>query len=139
MMFLIKIMKNEKSSLLQECRPCFKQDYRTLMYFLPRILIHSIIECTNEERTLIHNEFMAVLTAPSGFRGLKSKSFDHRYMKSPQYVVTDITKESDTVNQVSVIIIFAYKLLQSKYIISAQSCYCYFCVTGLFGSVVTRI
>lgn len=61
--YLITLVKNDKQSLLEVCKPSLKQDFKTLMFFLPHILVHAILDSTEEEKNLIHGEFMAVLTS----------------------------------------------------------------------------
>lgn len=91
--YLISIVKNSKKPLLQVCLPSLRQDYKTLMFFLPHILVHAITECSFVERDIVYKEFNAVLTSSNQkqrldkvlaeFRPIYVKH-DHHLEENPQ-------------------------------------------------------
>ncbi|KAF5293803.1 hypothetical protein FQA39_LY03288 [Lamprigera yunnana] len=57
---ILEIKPNERS-LLQVCVPSFKQDNKTLMTFLPHIVLQALLDGTVEVHNSIYEEFMAVI------------------------------------------------------------------------------
>lgn len=92
--YLITRVKNDKRSLLEVCKPSLKQDYKTLMFFLPYILIHAILDSSEDEKNKIYNEFMAVLTL-SNEKKLDPMLLDYRPLKNKTVTARNTEQYSD--------------------------------------------
>ncbi|XP_017063687.2 serine/threonine-protein kinase ATR [Drosophila eugracilis] len=57
------IQSSDTRHLLSSYKPCIKRDGNMLSTFYPYILLHALLECTEEQRKHIQEEFMAVLRA----------------------------------------------------------------------------
>ncbi|KAK9719934.1 Phosphatidylinositol 3- and 4-kinase [Popillia japonica] len=60
---LIFTIKTDKRNLLEVCLPSMKQNHRTLMHFLPHILLHSLLEGSSDDLSKCYTEFMAVINS----------------------------------------------------------------------------
>lgn len=118
--YLISIVRNDKQPLLQVCKLSLKQDYRTLMFFLPHILIHAIIESDEAQRKHVYAEFVTVLSRteqqhePVLFRPLKSRSFSN----APSERATDDVAPGQYVKVIFVLLDYLDRWLlewESKY------------------------
>lgn len=58
---MILVIKPNKRCLLQVCFPSLRQDHRTLMTFLPHILLHALLDGNHECQQEIFKEFNAVI------------------------------------------------------------------------------
>ncbi|XP_017770441.1 PREDICTED: serine/threonine-protein kinase atr-like [Nicrophorus vespilloides] len=58
---LIYSIRSNKKTMFEACAPSMKQDQKTLMYFLPYILLHALIEGSNNDQERAYKEFMAVI------------------------------------------------------------------------------
>lgn len=83
------------------CKPSFKHDFRTLMIFLPYILIHALLECTNNERKIIYEEFMAVLNMTN--ENKKLNVVNYRFIKTKLYTPSTGNKKSDDSTKVFIV------------------------------------
>ncbi|RZC32904.1 serine/threonine-protein kinase ATR, partial [Asbolus verrucosus] len=72
---LISTLPEENQSVLSPCLPAMKQDHRILMQFLPHILLHSIIEGSNDSKEKSYNE---IKTVTSSF--VKKKKIDPKLL-----------------------------------------------------------
>ncbi|XP_016978995.2 serine/threonine-protein kinase ATR [Drosophila rhopaloa] len=57
------IQSADTRHLLSSYKPCIKRDGNMLSTFYPYILLHALLECTEEQRSHIQEEFMVVLRA----------------------------------------------------------------------------
>ncbi|KAK4874516.1 hypothetical protein RN001_013876 [Aquatica leii] len=60
---LILELEADNRSLLQVCLPSLKQDHKTLMTFLPHILLHALLDGDADVHQNIYEEFMAVINS----------------------------------------------------------------------------
>ncbi|GJQ85421.1 hypothetical protein Trydic_g23851 [Trypoxylus dichotomus] len=60
---LISTIKTDKRKLLEVCLPSMKKSHRTLMHFLPHILLHSLLEGSPNDFDRTYEEFMAVINS----------------------------------------------------------------------------
>ncbi|KAH8403296.1 hypothetical protein KR222_009973 [Zaprionus bogoriensis] len=57
------VQSSETRHLLSSYKPCIRRDSNMLSTFFPYILLHALLECTDEQRAHIEQEFQAVLQA----------------------------------------------------------------------------
>ncbi|KRT79873.1 hypothetical protein AMK59_8162 [Oryctes borbonicus] len=60
---LISAIKTDKKKLLEVCLPSMKQCHRTLMHFLPHIVLHSLLEGSPNDFKKCYDEFAAVINS----------------------------------------------------------------------------
>ncbi|XP_030382288.1 serine/threonine-protein kinase ATR [Scaptodrosophila lebanonensis] len=92
------VQSSETRHLLGSYKPCIKRDGKMLSTFYPYILVHALLECDQDQREHIEQEFQAVLRAASDeVHAATAKSYEqsasstgsYKLYESKKYAATD--------------------------------------------------
>ena len=83
---LVLTIKPDKRNMLEVCMPSAKVNNRILLYFLPYIVLHSLLDGTDSDNDRLYGEFLAVISSTTN-----RKAVDHdlfvRPLRTPKGVV----------------------------------------------------
>ncbi|XP_018328651.1 serine/threonine-protein kinase ATR [Agrilus planipennis] len=98
---LISAVKPDKRSLLEVCLPSLKQDNRTLMLFLPYILLHALLEGDKRFHQKVYEELMVLLNSYNNKRTLDVEVLDVRPLRNAYSMPKpqSVTSEEETQHQ----------------------------------------
>ncbi|CAH0564187.1 unnamed protein product [Brassicogethes aeneus] len=124
---LILSLPNEIKTLLLACSPSMKQDHRILIHFLPYILLHSLLEGSNDIQEKCVVEFQAVTNA---FK--IKKELNHRILNArplpipgmeviPQVITPEEVKQLECTKVVFLLLDFLDRWLREWMWLKGQS------------------